>query len=204
MNEKIKNALDTVEPQPDAKERMYQNILKKAEKEKKPKVSPVKTARIVLPIAACLCFVIFGVGKFLPVSDDVENPDESVMFGGYPYVEVEDASSFAALGITVDAPKDALDKSYAIIGGEIAEIKFTLDGHSYRLRASKSEDISGINGEIISREPIDDGAELITIKTDGIGECKLAEWTSDGTYFSLSASDGTAGDTLCAVFEKIK
>ena len=205
MNEKIKNSIDNIEPESGAKERMYQNILKKAAKAEKTKISPAKITRLALPIAACVCVVILGVTRFLP-GGTVDNPGESTVLGGNPYVEAEDASAFAPLGISVDAPEDALDKSYAIIGGDIAEVDFSLDGHSYRLRASKSGDISGMNGEILSREPIENGgdAELVTLKVDGVGECRLVEWTSDGVNFSLSNSDGAAGDELRAVFGKIK
>ena len=42
MNEKIKNSIDKIEPESRAKERMYQNILKKAAKAEKPKMSPAK------------------------------------------------------------------------------------------------------------------------------------------------------------------
>lgn len=206
MNEKIKNSIDNIEPESGAKERMYQNILKKAAKAEKTKMSPAKIARIALPIAACVCIVILGVTRLMPGSGVVDNPEGSTVLGGNPYVEVDDATAFAPLGISVDAPEDALDKSYAIIGGDIAEVDFSLDGHFYRLRASKSGDISGVNGEIISREPIENGgdAELITIKINGGGECRLVEWASDGINFSLSNSDGAAGCELRAVLEKIK
>lgn len=205
MNEKIKNSIDKIEPEFGAKERMYQNILKKAAKAEKPKMSPTKITRLALPIAACVCVVILGVTRFLPGGIE-DTPEESTILGGNPYVEVVDASAFAPLGITVDAPEDADDKSYAIIDGEIAEMKFSLGGHSYRLRASKSDDISGMNGEIISREPIENGgdAEIITLNILGVGECRLVEWTSDGINFSLSNSDGAAIDELRAVFEKLK
>ena len=168
-------------------------------------MSPAKITRIALPIAACVCVVILGVTRFLP-GGIADNPDESTVLGGNPYVGVVDASAFAPLGITVDAPEDADDKSYAIIDGEIAEMKFSLGGHSYTLRASKSDDISGMNGEIISHEPIENGgdAEIITLNILGVGKCRLVEWTSDGINFSLSNSDGAADDELRAVFEKIK
>ena len=205
MNDKIKNSIDNIEPESGAKERMYQNILKKAAKEEKPKMSPAKIARIALPIAACVCVVILGVAKLLPGAGIADDTDESTVFGGNPYVEVEDASAFAPLGIAIDAPEDAENKSYAVIGGEIVEVAFTLDGHSYRLRASKDDASSGVNGEVVSRESIENGgdAELITMKVDGAGECRLVEWTSGDVHFSLSNSDGAAGDELRAVFDKV-
>lgn len=214
MNEKIKNSIDKIEPESGAKERMYQNILEKAAKAEKPKITAAKAARIALPVAACLCLVVFGISKQYHQPDTVEQPEESVSLGGdtsgeflgNPYIEAENASAFEALGITMDAPDGSEKVSYAVIGGEIAEVVFSLDGHSYRLRAAKSGDISGLNGEIISREPIENGgdAELITIKIDGFGESRLIEWTSDSIHFSLSNSDGAAGDEMRAVFEKIK
>ena len=204
MNEKIKNSIDKIEPESGAKERMYQNILKNAAKAEKTKMSPAKAARIALPIAACVCVVILGVTRLMP--GVVDNPGESTVLGGNPYVEVGDASAFAPLGISVDAPEDAEDRSYAIIDGEIAEVDFSLDRHSYSLRASKSGDFSGMNGETVSREPIENGgdAELVTLKVDGVGECRIVEWTSGDVNFALSNSDGAAGDELRAVFEKIK
>lgn len=214
MNERIKNSVDKIEPESGAKERMYQNILEKAAKAEKPKITAAKAARIALPVAACLCLVVFGISKLYHQPDTVEQPEESVSLGGNtsgeflgnPYVEAENASAFEALGIIIDAPEGSENVSYAVIGGETAEVVFSLDAHSYRLRAAKSGDISGLNGEIVSRESIENGgdAELITIKIDGFGESMLIEWTSDGIHFSLSNSDGAAGDEMRAVFEKIK
>ena len=204
MNDKIKSSIDKIEPESGAKERMYQSILKKAAKTEKPKLSPAKVARIALPLAACVCVVILGVTRLYPGNGIIDDPSESTVLGGNPYVEVEDASAFAPLGFTVDAPENAADKSYAITGGDIAEIRFSLDGHSYTLRASRSADISGMNGEIISREPLGNDAELITMRVDGVGECRLIEWTSDSVHLSLTNSDGAAGGELRAVFEKLQ
>lgn len=206
MNEKIRKSIEKIEPEAGAKERMYQNILKKAAQAEQPKMSPARIARIALPIAACLCIVLLGILRLSPDAGVAETPEESTVQGGNPYVEVENASAFAPLGISIDAPADAEEKAYAIISGEIAEIVFRLDGHSYRLRASKGGDFSGINGEIVSREPIENGgdAEIVTLKVPGVGECRLVEWTADGVRFSLSNTDGAADDELRAVFAKIQ
>ncbi len=208
MNERIKNSIDKIEPESGTKERMYQNILKKAAKAEQPKMSPAKVARIALPIAACVCIVIFGITKLSPETDIIdpgETTSPNVMLGS-PVIDVENASDFATLGITIDAPEGAENITYAIIDGEIASVKFSLGGHSYRLRASASGDPSGMNGEILSHEQIENGgdAELVTMDVLGIGECKLVKWTSDGIYFSIYNSDGAADDELRAVFEKIK
>ena len=185
---------------------MYHNILKKTAKSEAPKYSPAKITRIALPLAACVCLVVLGIARLLPAPGGVDQPDDSAVLGGNPYLEVENASAFAPLGIVFDAPEDAEDRTYAIIGGDIAEIGFSLAGHSYRLRASKSEDFSGVNGEILAREPIENGGdtEIVTMNVVGVGECRLVEWSVGDVRFALSNSDGAASGELRAAFEKIK
>lgn len=206
MNKKIKNSIDKIEPEAGAKKRMYRNIMKKAAKSEKKQMPAVKIARIALPIAACVCIAVLGFTRLPKGTDVIDIPDNSVVLGNNPISDAQDASDFESLGITIDAPEGAGDKTYAVIAGEIAEVRFSLDGHSYRLRASKSDDISGINGEIISHEPIENhgDAEIVTMDVLGTGECKLIEWTADGIYYSLSNSDGAQSDEIRAVFEKIK
>lgn len=164
----------------------------------------VKIARIALPIAACVCIAVLGFTRLPKGTDVIDTPDNSVVLGNNPISDAEDASEFATLGITVDAPEGAEYKNYSVIAGEIAEVRFSLDGHSYRLRASKSEDISGINGEVVSHEPIENSgdAEIVTINVLRTSDCRLVEWTADGIYYSLSNSDGAQSDEIRAVFEK--
>ncbi len=210
MKDQIKNAVDRIEPEKDAKARMYRNITEKAASSAKN--DPIRGSgnftRVILPLAACICIMVLGAARFLPLGNwfgQDTYPSDSLEQGGNPYVEVENAAAFDKLGITLDAPNAAEDKAYAIIGGEIAEVEFRLDEHYYRLRASKGEDFSGISGETVSREPIENGkdAELVVMNVIGTGECRMIVWADGDVNFSLYNSDNASAEQLREVYEKI-
>lgn len=211
MKDRIKKAMDHIEPSDAAKDRMYRNILKKAsaqteEKTEKPHFSPARIARFALPVAACLCIVVLSVTRFLPggVPEDTVIDDPPVLEGN-PYAEAESAEDFFSLGITLDAPSEAENKQYAVIGGELCEVEFDYSGHSYTLRAAKDGDPSGINGQKLSQEPVENGgnASLVTLQVEGKGECLLILWSGNDIFYSLANTDGAAADEMRAVFEKI-
>lgn len=208
---KIKESIDAIEPEAGAKERMYQNIMKKtqqaapAEKPAEPKKKPIPFVRYALPIAVCLCLVVIGVAKFLPGSTPMR-PDESNVEGENPFVEVEDAEAFKVLSVTLDAPDGAQETSYAIIDGKIAEIQFELDGKSYLARASAQEgDFSGLNGEDRSQETIDakNNAVLTEVQTDLRTYYKIV-WTNGKINYCLYGTDGADKSQVLAVYKSLK
>ncbi len=212
MNEKdsIGKSIENITPGDGAKERMYANIMKKVSQntenaEKQRNKTRSMLLRTVLPLAACICIAVIGAFRFVPdLWTDGSAPEtDPAVLGGNPYVTADDSSAFEALGIALDAPTGAENKSYAVIGGEIAEVEFDLDGHSYTLRATGDGDPSGINGEIISRVPLDGGAELVTISVDGKGECKMVTAVSGGINVSLFNADDASEEEVCGVFAKI-
>lgn len=208
---KIKESIDAIEPEAGAKERMYQNIMKKAqqaapaEKPAEPKKKVIPFVRYALPIAACLCLVMIGVAKFLPGNTPM-HPDESNVQGGNPFVEVEDAEAFRALSVTLDAPEGAQETSYAIIDGKIAEIQFELNGKSYLARASAQEgDFSGLNGKDRLQETIDakNNAVLTEVQTDLCAYYKIV-WTNGKINYCLYGTDGADKSQVLAVYESLK
>ena len=208
---KIKESIDAIEPKVGAKERMYQNIMKKAqqaapaEKPAEPKKKPIPFVRYALPIAACLCLVMIGVAKFLPGNTPM-HPDESNVQGRNPFVEVEDAEAFKALSVTLDAPEGAQETSYAIIDGKIAEIQFELNGKSYLARASAQEgDFSGLNGKDRLQETIDakNNAVLTEVQTDLCAYYKIV-WTNGKINYCLYGTDGADKSQVLAVYESLK
>lgn len=208
---KIKESIDAIEPEAGAKERMYQNIMKKAqqaapaEKPAEPKKKPIPFVRYALPIAACLCLVVIGVTKFLPGNTPMR-PDESNVQSGNPFVEVEDAEAFKALSVTLDAPEGAQETSYAIIDGKIAEIQFELNGKSYLARASAQEgDFSGLNGKDRLQETIDakNNAVLTEVQTDLCAYYKIV-WTNGKINYCLYGTDGADKSQVLAVYESLK
>ena len=141
MNQnKIKKALEEIEPAPGARERMYQNILRKAaEQQTAPKEENITVFPARRPsqwkrwgsLAACLALVL-AVGLLLPRlrNSDIEPPGPPVMVGS-PYEDVAGPEDFAKLGFTIAAPAEAEDLYYYILDGEIAGVDFALNGHSY-------------------------------------------------------------------------
>ncbi len=207
MNEdKIKEAISSVEPEAGAKERMYRNIMDKAARQtQKTAKPPVRLTRYALPAAACLCLVIVGLVHFLSPGSDIAGNEGNVM-GGNPFVEVEGADAFRELSITLDAPNGADDVSYAVIDGQIAQVTFSLDGKSYLSRASAQDgDFSGLNGDEFSSETVDaeNNAVLIELQSDGMSVCKLV-WTNGKINYCLYGTDGAERGQLIAAYEAMK
>lgn len=202
MSEKIKEALDAVQPEAGAKERMYANILKKAEK--KPKKRPVSFLRYGLPIAACLCLVL-GLAHWLPNSSTTDPTEGGVQIAN-PFVEVESADDFKALSITLDAPDGAEDISYAIIDGEMAQVRFTLDGKSYLARAAaQTGDFSGLYGQESDPETVDAKTNAVLVSVDvGTGVYQKITWTNGKVNYCLYGTDGADRNQVLAAYEALK
>ncbi len=209
---KIKESIDAIEPEAGAKERMYQNILKKAQQQANPveeppiqKNRPIRFIRYALPIAACFCLLVIGIARIIP-DNTLFNPSENDVQGGNPFVEVENAEAFNALSITLEAPAGAQKVSYAIIDSNIAEIQFELDGKSYLARASAQDgDFSGLNGQELSQETIDakNSAVLTEVQTDLYTYYKIV-WTNGKIKYCLSGTDGAAREQVIAVYDALK
>ena len=211
MNEKkIKDAIDAIQPENGAKERMYQNIMKKAEQQAekapdRPKKRPVRLIRYALPIAACFCLLVIGLAHFIPSITPTQPDDEFVQIGN-PFTEVENADAFKALSITLDAPADAQNTSYAIIDGNMAEVRFELDGKSYLARASAQEgDFSELNGNESSPETIDakNNAVLTTVRIDTSDYQKIT-WTNGKINYCLYGTDGADKAQVISAYEALK
>lgn len=208
---KIKDSINTIEPNDDAKERMYQNILKKAQQDPlaeeptKSKKKRTPFVRYALPVAACLCLVVVGLSGYFHNSTPIQ-PNESYEQSGNPFVDVENADAFKALSVTLDAPEGAQKTSYAIIDGKIAEIQFELNGKSYLARASAQEgDFSGLNGKERSQETIDakNNAVLTEVQTDLRTYYKIV-WTNGKINYCLYGTDGADKSQVLAVYESLK
>ena len=207
---KIKESINAIGPEAGAKERMYQNILKKAqqaapaEKPAEPKKKGIPFVRYALPIAACLCLVL-GLAHWLP-SAPATDPTEGGVQIANPFVEVESADDFKALSITLDAPDGAGEVSYAVIDGKIAEVRFTLDGKSYLARASAQEgDFSGLYGQESGAETVDAKTNAILVGVDlDTGTYQKITWTNGKINYCLYGTDGADTSQVLAVYEALK
>lgn len=119
-----------------------------------------------------------------------------------PIKEVDSADAFRSIGISVDAPEDAKDVTYRNIGGEIAEVVFTLNEHVYTLRASKTQsDFSGLYGDVVEKKVLEGGPILETVQVD-IAARRLT-WTSDSMETVLINMDGADEAAMLSVYNSI-
>lgn len=135
-------------------------------------------------------------------------PSESPVQIPNPVTEVESAEAFADLGVSIDAPQNTGEVSYSIIGGTVAQVGFTLDGHAYTYRAAKGEeDISGVY-ETFAEEALSVNWEFeakgvsADIKT-AEGGGRLATWYEAGATYSLWTEDGVSDDAMSSLVLKL-
>lgn len=123
-----------------------------------------------------------------------------------PFIEVSDADAFKTLGITLDAPKAAQDVSYYIIGGEIAEVRFLLDGKNYLIRASAQEgDFSGLYGRESETEPVDSKQNADIVSVDiGSGIYHKITWSDGKINYCLYGTDGAEKDRVLSTYQALK
>ena len=227
MNEnEIKQAFDEIKPERGAQERMYANILKKAAaqkaavpEEKTSAPAPEKdTSSTVVPLptrrptpmwkrysamVACLALVVTVTLGFLsPFLSRGNEANEPPVMVGSPFEDVQSAEDFETLGFIIDAPEGAEDVAYCIMDGEIAQVDFTLDGHSYLYRAAKLDgDFSGINSEAV-------GSVSLNAEYDAVLDCLSPEmwrahWNKDGVSYYLSNYDGAEESAITDVADML-
>lgn len=204
--------MDAIEPELGAKERMYQNIMKKAHQQAAPaskptaqKKRPVSFVRYALPIAACFCLIVLGLSRIVPGNMHTA-PGESNVQVGNPFVEVKTADDFKAIGITLDAPVGAQNVVYTIIDNEIANVGFEMDGKNFTVRASaQSGDFSGLFGSEETIETIDaaHNAVLSAVRIDASQYYKIT-WTNGKVNYCLYGTNGADEEQVQAVYEAMK
>ena len=217
----IKKAIETIEPNETTKARMFANIQRKAAEETEQN-KPAKVLRFnammkwAIPVAACLVLVVAGVlampylmgGRKAASFDAMPmDPGESAQIAN-PWISVENSKSLQEItGLEVEAPAAADGIAYNAMGDEIADVTFTIDGHEYTLRASKStDDFSGLYGEYASETQIasDEGnADMISMKSGDETYRKLS-WSRDDTNYILINTDGASEEEFLKVYESLK
>lgn len=212
MNEnEIKQALDGIEPEEGAQERMYANILKKAaDQEKKQAIAagavskhrPISVLRRWGSLAACLAIVAaicFTLPELLHNSGQNPLPEMT----GSPIEDVSGAQDFEKLGFSIDAPEGSEHISYHILNGETAQVIFAMDGREYTYRAARlDEDFSGVYGEAISSVTLN--TECIAVLDHLSPDIWRAHWSRDGINFYLTCVNGADEETVTATVNALQ
>lgn len=208
----IKESIDKIDPGKDVRDKMYKNILSKSHRMATPK-RRFNPQKLSYPIAAvaCVCLIIVCAMHFIPDKNIPSYPDfsndsdntgtDELAFAPSPYVEVDDASAYESIRVSIDAPEAADEVTYYIYDTDIACIDFTLDKQSYQLMASRKDgDFSGCTGSVISSEQIDSRYNAIMYIMDtGI---KL-NWSDGSAQFYLTSQDNSNSDSVKKVFSSI-
>lgn len=202
--ERIRKAIDSIEPEEGARERMLAGIKSKAKAEEQRRRVMRSRSLQWLAAAACFCLVVWGAFRFsgvlggnvTPPDGTVEQSDPPVMVGS-PYEDVADADAlYEKTGVRIDAPAGAEDVMYSVYDKSIAHLIFTREGVTYAvMAAAKSGDFSGVGGETLSSEMIDakTSAVLTKVNDDFSGEKWKVAWT-DGriSYYLTCPADADA------------
>lgn len=159
------------------------------------------SAVFALSMAACA-----GISTPSTTVDPVETQQQSEIPN--PMEEQSSAEAFKALGVTMNAPDDAENVIYYIIGGKLAEVLFTLDGVDYNYRASATEsDISGVYDtftDAFEMSVVYDNDQNITAsaKTGAEGG-SLVTWTAQNVNYSLYTTGAVDETALRAVVKSV-
>lgn len=108
------------------------------------------------------------------------------------------------LGFRVEAPKGAEHIVYSVLSDKIANIDFDFAQYHFTLRASgNDEDISGLYGQVLTPETVDDtnSAVLESVLTGGIS--RRLTWCADGIYFTLINTDGAEAALLRRIYREM-
>ena len=114
-----------------------------------------------------------------------------------PLVIVDSPEAFLDMGIFIDAPIEAEDKTYSILNGNMAEINFVYESSQYVLRGTKTKDQLDfdMNDDYDELEDvIDNGTRQASVKTT-VGGCHACFWTyEDVNYVLMSRQPVTKED----------
>lgn len=220
-NNSIREQIDKIEPAGGTKERMLQNIRRKAAEQQntqiheseQPKAIPFKKiARWAAPIAACLVIAVVGVAVFrkqsVPVTPvETSEPMGSGMLGGSPFSDEMTVDELREqLGFDFKIPENAENVVCYVMDGNIGDVRFDSDGSSFILRFSEqSGDFMEISGEPLSSEKVDasTNAVLDTIASVEYPIYKIS-WTDGKLNFILSNNSQTTAEAIKVIYEEIK
>lgn len=215
MNKIIKKSIEDIIPENGAEERMYRNILRKAESEKSHGGKIIYT-RFAAAAAACVVIAIAAIyavrtnddivkpmpsesittisteSTYTDFSDNLppsnDNNEQGDLMAGNPFAQEYTIDDIRNWGIECVLPENAEEETFIIFDDTLAEVKFVLDGHAFNYTFSdKGGDLSGIYDETENIQNID--GDVGTLETTKSGYYK-AFWSGEKYFYCLSNMDG--------------
>lgn len=202
-DDRIRESIEEIEPAAGAKERMLENIRRKAaaqNAETEPRITQVNTIatprksnrrivilRNVVLAAACVALAIFGAVKLLPVK-----PDAPVI-----------GSDVITAGGTLILPEEAANVTYATEDTDYTKVSFDYKGWKCELYVSDSADaLPGFGKE--SEQAVFDAKNDATYceLPEAGGKYKLS-WKLSGKTYVLLGPGGMGTETIRELYQKI-
>ena len=217
--EQVKQALEEIEWEPGAQERMYANILKKAaqqssgaaaqesspvarqaESDTRRKKSGGRRLRQQWGAWAACLVLVAAVGLVMPrvLHNDGGEGGGGPTLAASPYEDVAGPEAFAAMDIVLSAPEGAEDAAYSIYREEIACVDFTADGHRYSCEAARLDgNFSSLDEEASDSRVLDEAHEAV-LETLPSGSWR-AYWASGGVRYYVTNTDGADSAAVTTV-----
>ncbi len=159
-------------------------------------------------IAACLAIVISSVLIY--------NSSNTTDFDPNPAVIVESAADFEGMGIVMDIPPNAIDPTYSILDGIVAQINFSLDGNKFTLNASKIKsgvELHGMAGDfddvttstVIENENYSISIDVAMLEGNegAFATSSIKVVNGETLYISLSTTSQIDYDTMLSIISDV-
>ena len=210
MSNNIKRSMENITVSDEARDRMYDNIMKKASAEKK---KPIMMYRTIGLAAACIAVICAAAALGISNTDNISVPDTTetssetahtvthAPSGGelaaLPFTEDYTIDDIKAAGLDITLPEGAEVISCNIWKDGQLDVRFSLNGHDYSA-AETEGDFSGIYGIVSESENIPDTNAVLDTTSEGYFKSR---WNGEKYYYCFSNTDGTDKDDMISLIK---
>lgn len=203
-DERIINALDSIEPDAAAQRRMYANIIRKADAKRK-SINVLKIVRPLVSAAACVCLVIAAAAAFRFGASSLDNTASGGADMDFAAAEFEETAYFDDGYVSYDTAENAAEFSTVIPG-------VTAEENKNEVPAEEPADAALAGDKSFAGAPAAeaDEAEIADYNVEQEGVYEAADNANAGTSpdFSFVFPDGasaygreTVSDNPYVIFE---
>lgn len=212
MSNNIKRSMENITVSDEARDRMYENIMKKASAEKK---KPIIMYRTIGLAAACIAVICAAAALGISNTDNISVPDTTEMssetahtvtpapsggeLAALPFTEDYTIDDIKAAGLDITLPEGAEVIFCNIWKDGQLDVRFSLNGHDYYYSAAETEgDFSGIYGIVSESENIPDTNAVLDTTSEGYFKSR---WNGEKYYYCFSNTDSTDKDDMISLIK---
>lgn len=212
MSNNIKRSMENITVSDEARDRMYENIMKKASAEKK---KPIMMYRTIGLAAACIAVICAAAALGISNTDNISVPDTTETssetahtvtqapsvgeMAVSPFTEDYTIDDIKAAGLDITLPEGAEVIFCNIWEDGQLDVRFNLNGHKYYYSAAEYEgDFSGIYDTVSESEDIPDTNAVLDTTSDGYFKSR---WSGEKYYYCFSNTDGADKDDMISLIK---